>query len=339
LKEGIKGLKPLEKKEVKQQARIEIAERKADSELTLFEKVKTGRSIIVELDTPKHLDTRAFFEGAKALKEAGADGLTIADNSLASPRICNKTMAALVKREIGLPSLVHMTCRDRNLIGLQSHLMGLHTLGIRDILAITGDPTKIGDFPGATSVFDVTSFDLIKLIKQFNEGVSFSGKSLKQKTNFRVAAAFNPHVHHLGKAVERLEKKIACGADYVLTQPVFSRDKIVEVAEATKRIHAPVYIGIMPLVSSKNAEFLHNEVPGMKLPDETRKRMAETRDPEQAVQEGLNIAKELIDTAVQHFNGIYLITPFIRYELTVALTKYIREKTKELDATKQAVLS
>ncbi|MBD8006400.1 bifunctional homocysteine S-methyltransferase/methylenetetrahydrofolate reductase [Bacillus norwichensis] len=335
MKEGIQGLIPVKKKKVKEQARIEIGETKKLDELTLFEKVKTKRSIIVELDTPKDLDTRKFFEGAKALKEAGIDGLTVADNSLASPRICNKTMASLVKRDIGLSSLVHVTCRDRNLIGMQSHLMGLHTLGIRDILAITGDPTKIGDFPGATSVFDVTSFDLIKLIKQCNEGISFSGKSLKQKTNFHVAAAFNSNVHNIGKSAERLEKKIQFGADYVLTQPIFSREKIIETWEATKHIKAPIYIGIMPLVSSKNAEFLHNEVPGIKLTDETRKRMAVAKSPEQALQIGLDIAKKLIDTAIEYFNGIYLITPFIRYELSVELAKYIQQRTKELDVKKQ----
>lgn len=209
LAEGVKGLQPVREKVVKKQrSRLVLAETKQQDELTLFEKVKTKRSIIVELDTPRDLDTKKFFEGAKALKEAGIDGLTLADNSLASPRICNMTMAATVNREIGLPSVVHITCRDRNLIGLQSHLMGLHTLGIRDILAITGDPTKIGDFPGATSVFDVTSFELIKLIKQFNEGISFSGKSLKQKTNFHIATAFNPNVRNIGRTVERLEKKL-----------------------------------------------------------------------------------------------------------------------------------
>ena len=247
------------------------------------------------------------------------------------------TMASLVKKEIGLSSIVHITCRDRNLIGLQSHLMGLHTLGIRDILAITGDPTKIGDFPGATSVFDVTSFELIKLIKQFNEGMSFSGKSLKQKTNFHVATAFNPNVRNVGRVVERLEKKIQYGADYVITQPIFSKEKLIEVSEATKHLQAPIYIGVMPLVSTRNAEFLHNEVPGIKLPDDIRKRMASTADhPEEAVQEGLQIAKELIDTAMEHFNGIYLITPFIRYDLTVELSLYIQQKAKELDAKRES---
>src|SRR5699024_9475526 len=124
-----------------------------------------------------------------------------------------------VKNNIGLNSVVHLTCRDRNLIGLQSHLMGLHTLGFRDILAITGDPTKIGDFPGATSVFDVTSFELIKLIKQFNEGISFSGKSLQEKTDFKIATALNPNVRNVSRVVERVEKKLSFGADYVITQP------------------------------------------------------------------------------------------------------------------------
>ncbi len=336
LTKGVKGLKPLRNKEVKKQKRIEITEKQPKQTLTLFQKVQKQRSIIVELDTPKHLDTTKFFEGAKALKEAGVDGLTIADNSLASPRVCNMTMASIVQREIGLPSLVHLTCRDRNLIGLQSHLMGLHTLGMRDILAITGDPTKIGDFPGATSVFDATSFDLIKLIKQFNEGMSFSGKSLKQKTDFHVAAAFNPNVFNMERAVQRLERKINFGADYILTQPVFSKEKIIEVSEATKHLNTPIYIGIMPLVSERNAEFLHNEVPGIKLTDETRERMAATAgNSKLAVKEGLAIAKELLDTAIEHFNGIYLITPFIRYDLTVELVRYVQQKTKHLEPVKK----
>ncbi|MCJ7841201.1 bifunctional homocysteine S-methyltransferase/methylenetetrahydrofolate reductase [Lederbergia sp. NSJ-179] len=331
LANGKKGLQPLREKQVPTQKRIVVKEKNQKQEQSLYEKVQTKHSIIVELDTPKHLDTKPFFKGAQALKDAGIDALTLADNSLATPRICNTTMASLVKREIGLNSLVHITCRDRNLIGLQSHLMGLHTLGIRDILAITGDPTKIGDFPGATSVYDATSFELIKLIKQSNEGISFSGKSLRQKTNFHVAAAFNPNVRNLGKSVERMEKKVSYGADYFLTQPIFSREKIIEVGEATKHLNAPIYIGIMPLVSARNAEFLHNEVPGIKLPDEIRSRMAKTEgNPQQAKQEGLAIAKELIDTALDYFKGFYLITPFIQYELSVELATYIQQKIENI---------
>jgi methionine synthase / methylenetetrahydrofolate reductase(NADPH) len=330
LAEAVKKLQPLLVKEVKRQTKIVLIETKQPDAQPLFEKVKTQKSIIVELGTPNHLKTNVFFEGARALKEAGVDCITIADNSLASPRICNLAMATRMEKEIGIPAIVHITCRDRNLIGLQSHLMGLHTLGIRDVLVVTGDPTKIGDFPGATSVFDVTSFELIQLIKQFNKGITFSGKSLKQKTAFNVAAAFNPNVRHIEKAVERLEKKIQYGADYIMTQPIFSREKIIEVKEATKHLNTPIFIGIMPLVSTNNAEFLHNEVPGIKLTDEIRTRMAAaSQDSEQAVKEGMAIAKELIDTVIEHFNGVYLITPFNRYDLSVELANYIQLKTKE----------
>lgn len=336
LVKGLTNREPIQAKFVrKQEVEIEIVESKSKESKppTLLETVKKRHSIIVELDAPKHLNTSQFFEGAQALKDAGIDAITLADNSLATPRICNASMASLVKQNIGATPLVHITCRDRNLIGLQSHLMGLHTLGITELLAITGDPTKIGEFPGATSVFDMTSFELIQLIKQFNEGISKSGKSLQQKTSFTVAAAFNPNVRHLDRAVERLEKKIEAGADYFITQPIYSAEKIIEVYEATKHIETPIYIGIMPLTSSQNAEFLHNEVPGIKLTDQVRARMAlSDGNREQSTREGLEVSKELIDVALKYFHGIYLITPFMRYDMTVNLTEYIHCKVDAIVA-------
>jgi methionine synthase / methylenetetrahydrofolate reductase(NADPH) len=330
LAKGLTNRTPIQEKIIKKsESKIGVTELKANQlqKPSLFETVKKRHSIIVELDAPKHLNTAKFFEGAQALKDVGIDAITLADNSLATPRICNASMASLVKQQIGLTPLVHIACRDRNLIGLQSHLMGLHTLGITELLAITGDPTKIGDFPGATSVFDVTSFELIQLIKQFNEGISLSGKSLQQKTSFNVAAAFNPNVRHLDRAVERLVKKVEAGADYFITQPIFSTEKIVEVYEATKHLEAPIYIGIMPLTSSQNAEFLHNEVPGIKLTDQVRARMAlSSGNREQSTKEGLEVSKELIDAALDYFHGIYLVTPFMRYDMTVSLTEYINTK-------------
>jgi methionine synthase / methylenetetrahydrofolate reductase(NADPH) len=303
----------------------------------LEEIVKTRASVIVELDPPRKLDTTRFFEGAKKLKEEGIDALTLADNSLASARISNTAIGTLVKQNIGLRPLVHIACRDRNIIGLQSHLMGLHTLGIHDVLAITGDPARVGDFPGASSVYDMTSFDLISMIKQLNEGLSFSGKNLGQKTTFSVSAAFNPNVRQVEKAVKRLEKKVACGADYIITQPIYSEQKIIELYEATKHIDIPIYIGLMPLTSSNNAEFLHNEVPGIKIDDSIRRTMAQFKDnPEQATQEGLKITKSLIDTAANYFNGIYLITPFLRYELSVELARYTKLRTAALRRTTDA---
>ncbi len=330
LAHGVRDLKPLtEKKIVKKPRPIQVKANNTQPKTPLLDIVKKRPSIIVELDAPKHLETEDYIEAVKALKKTGVDAITLADNSLATPRISNIAIAEKIKQEVGIRPLVHLTCRDRNLIGLQSHLMGLHTLGIHEILAITGDPTKIGDFPGATSVFDVTSFELIKLIKQFNNGISFSGKSLRQQTSFQVGAAFNPNVARLDKAVERMEKKIDCGADYFLTQPIYSPEKIIQLREATKHIDTPIFVGIMPLTSTRNAEFLHNEVPGIKLTDNVREEMRlVASDKQLSIEKGIKIAKTLIDTALDNFNGIYLITPFMRYEMIIQLVEYIQKKVQ-----------
>lgn len=329
---ALKNSAPITEKIVKLKTeKITVKEQVVKSDFVpLQEIVKERPSVIVELDPPRKLDTRKFFEGARALKEAGIDAITLADNSLATVRISNESLGYLVKAELGMRPLIHIACRDRNIIGLQSHLMGLHTLGMHDVLAITGDPARVGDFPGASSVYDVSSFELIQMIKQLNEGLSFSGKDLGQKTAFSIAAAFNPNVRSLEKAVKRLEKKIAYGADYFISQPVFSEEKLLEIHEQTKHLDAPIYIGLMPLTSSKNAEFLHNEVPGIKIADAIRERMALSTDPVVAAREGIAITKSLIDTALNLFNGIYLITPFLRYELTTELAIYANQRAREL---------
>ena len=326
VKKRIGNLPPITNKIVKPKTAIIIQEAEPTINQPLHEKAKTERTIIVELDTPRHLDTSTFMEGADKLYAAGIDAVTMADNSLASPRISNMAMGSMLKLQNNIRPLAHITCRDRNLIGLQSHLMGLDALGIHDILAVTGDPTKIGDFPGATSVYDVSSLELLQLIKQLNEGISFSGKSLRKKANFSVAAAFNPNVRVLDRAIKRLEKKIECGADYFITQPVYTKEKLHEIYEATKHLSTPIFIGIMPLTNSRNSEFLHNEVPGIKLSDEVLERMRLCgEDRERATAEGIQIAKELIDTAAELFNGIYIITPFFRYDMSLELIRYIKE--------------
>ncbi|GGA40363.1 bifunctional homocysteine S-methyltransferase/methylenetetrahydrofolate reductase [Psychrobacillus lasiicapitis] len=325
-KKRIGHLSPLTTKVVAPKKPIIIREAEPNINEPLHEKAQNERTIIVELDTPRHLDTTTFMEGATKLYDVGVDAVTMADNSLASPRISNMAMGSMLKLQNNIRPLAHITCRDRNLIGLQSHLMGLDALGIHDILAVTGDPTKIGDFPGATSVYDVSSLELIQLIKQLNEGISFSGKSLKKKAKFSIAAAFNPNVRVLDRAVKRLEKKIECGADYFITQPVYTKEKIQEIYEATKHLATPIFIGIMPLTNIRNSEFLHNEVPGIKLSDEVLERMrACGEDRERSTVEGIQIAKELIDTAAELFNGIYIITPFFRYDMSLELIKHIQE--------------
>jgi methionine synthase / methylenetetrahydrofolate reductase(NADPH) len=328
----LKSREPVTEKKVKTKKSVHLSTPPVKEKL-LHQQVKEKKTVIVELDPPKHLDTGLFFQGAQALKEEGIDALTLADNPLASPRVSNDAIGTMIKERYDLTPLVHITCRDRNLIGLQSHLMGLHTLGIHNILAITGDPAKIGDFPGAASVYDLSSLELIELIKQNNEGISFSGKSLRQKTQFSVGAAINPNFRHLDASVKRLERKINAGADYFISQPVFGVEEMYQVYEATKHLNTPIFIGIMPLLSSRNAEFLHHEVPGIKVPEETRKRMKDAgTDPVHTRAVGMEIAKELVDAALKLFNGIYLITPFVRYDMSIELLRYMKEKTgKEME--------
>lgn len=290
----------------------------------IHEKVLRDYTVIVELDPPKELSSAAFLSGARALQVAGADAVTLADNSLAVTRMSNMALGALMKQE-GIEPLLHISCRDRNLIGQQSHLMGLHALGIDQILVITGDPSRFGDFPGASSVFDVSSFELIAMIKQLNEGTAFTGRALADKSHFVVGAAFNPHVRHLDKAVKRLERKVAAGADFIMTQPIYDPGMFATLREVTMHIPVPIFVGVMPLTSGRNAEFLHNEVPGISLTPEVRLRMSMYKGA-RARAEGLAIARELLDVAMLSFRGLYLITPLLRYEMTVELTTYIRQQ-------------
>nr|DAT08429.1 MAG TPA: bifunctional homocysteine S-methyltransferase/5,10-methylenetetrahydrofolate reductase protein [Caudoviricetes sp.] len=325
IKKGIKGLKPVKRKTITPLPAEEELIRVASNKPTIVDKVKKQVTIIAELDPPKHLNIEKFIEAAKTIDKKNIEAITLADNSLASTRICNLTAAVLLKEHITTPTLLHLACRDHNLIGLQSRLMGLDLLGINNILAVTGDPSNLGDFPGATSVFDVTSFKLIPFIKQLNEGLGYNGASLKKTTNFTVAAAYNPNVRDISKTKRLVEKKIKSGADYFITQPVFEEEKIIKLAElASNYPDTPFFVGIMPITSYNNAIFLHNEVPGIKLSEEFLSRLEEVKDDKELCQKvALEESKKLLDVALKHFNGIYLITPFTRADLTVELIDYI----------------
>lgn len=296
-------------------------------EPSIVDLVKERVTVIVELDPPRDLDHGPTVRGAKALKKAGADALTMADNSLAVTRISNMAVGQIVKAEAGIRPLLHITCRDRNLASLQSQVLGLHALGIDHVLAVTGDPVKFGDQPGASNVYDVSSFELIRLIKQMNEGVGFSGRTLNGRTAFTVAAAFDPNGPNLDRRIKRLERKVEAGADMIMTQPLFDHRQAKQLYEATQDAGVPIFPGVMPLVSDGNTEFLHNEVPGFVVPDDVRARMARAGRGRKARREGVTIARELIESVLTHFNGLYLITPFNRYPMTVELTEFALQAT------------
>ncbi len=309
--------------------RIEVNAAHADIPVsnasTIVSRVATKTTVIVELDPPRTVQSKRFLAGARALRDAGADFITMADNSLGHVRVSNMALAALLKQE-GIEPLVHVTCRDRNLIGQQSHLMGLEVLGVRHILLVTGDPTRFGDLPGATSVYDVSSTELTRLVKRLNAGIAFSGQPMRQPSRFVVGTSFNPYVANFDRALDRLKRKVDAGADYVMTQPVFAVRMVEQLARATEGLGVPVFIGVMPLVSHRNAQFLHNEVPGISIPAEVLGRMASAPE-ETAAGMGIKVAEEILDVATGCFRGIYLITPFLRYELTERLTAYVKAKT------------
>jgi len=275
--------------------------------------------ILVELDPPKHLDVTAVLEGAAALAEAGVDAITLAENPLAAPRLSNIALARLITERTPAETIVHLTGRDRNLIGMQSAIMGLAGLGLFNVLAVTGDPPSAGGEERLTGVYDVRSAELIALLEGFKQGQNALGQDMRAKAPFRIGAAFNPNTRDMSLQVRRMVRKAELGAEYFLTQPVYSRQKIDETLEATRGITMPIFLGIMPLASQRNAEFLHNEFPGISIPETVRRRMGAAGD--QGAREGLEIAWELMEYALPHFAGIYLMPPFNRYAAALELMR------------------
>lgn len=294
---------------------------------SILDVIRTRTLIVTELDPPKTLPLEKMFVGAKALKDSGTDAVTLADNSLAIMRVSNVAVAHLLQQKVKIRPLLHLACRDRNLIGMQSELLGIHALGMNHVLALTGDPAKTGDHPGATSVYDLNSVTLIQLIAQMNQGFTPSGRDLKERTRFVIGCSFNPNVKNLDVQLKRLERKLDAGAQYVMTQPIFDPRQARAVYDATKGFGVPILLGVMPLLHSRNTEFLHNEVPGIVIPDEVRARMR-GKEGEAGTREGLEIARELTSAVLAYFKGIYLITPFLRYELTADLGRWIRARER-----------
>jgi len=278
--------------------------------------------ITVELDPPKGMECGRVIAGCHRLKEAGADAINLAENPLARPRMGNIALGSIIQREVGIEVICHVTGRDRNLIGMQSDLMGASLLGIRSILAVTGDPAVMGDHAGAKSVFDLHSFTLIKLLADLNRGVNAIANPIGSGTGFTIGAAFNPNTRNMALQAERLARKVANGAVFAQTQPIYDPALFFEALEQTRDCRIPLLPGVMPLVSERNADYLHNEVPGISVPDAIRARM-KGKEKEAGVQEGLAIAREFIEATFAAAGGYYLIPPFGKYELAVELIEYI----------------
>jgi len=290
-------------------------------EESILDRLKKERIAVVELDSPRGLDMGPFLKAAEELVKAGATALTLADNSLAILRVANTAAATLLREKLRATSVIHLACRDKNLIGLQSELMGLAALGHRHVLALTGDPSKFGDHPGASSVYDVNSLGLIDLIRQLNEGRNSAGREVGPGADFVIGVAFNPNSKNFDAQVKKLERKMERGAHFVMTQPVYEKAMVRKMKEALGPLGIPVLVGVMPVVSSRNAEFLHHEVPGISIPDAVREKIRSLPEGPAQAEYGREVAAELAREVAEHFRGIYLITPMVRSGMTAPIVR------------------
>jgi homocysteine S-methyltransferase len=280
--------------------------------------------VTVELDPPKGIDVSKILEGAIACREAGADAISIAENPLAVVRMSNVALGYMVKRETGMEPIVHFTGRDRNLLGTRSELMGAAALGIRTIFCITGDPASIGDCSQATSVYDLNSFTLVSLVDSMNRG-ELPGAP---PGGFRVGGAVNPNKRNVAAEVRRLKKKVDLGATFAQSQAIYDVERAREAHRIAREmgIRIPIFWGIMPFVSLRNAEFIHNEIPGIVVPEALFERMKRAAD---AAAEGIAIAREIVEALFDVADGYYLLPPFNRAPLAVEITRHVRAIERE----------
>ena len=323
LSEALKGLRPGPKKPTAVTTGEQPERAITPREKSILDLVAEGKTVIVtELDPPKTLPLEKFFAAAEALTRAGSDAITLADNSLAILRVSNFAVAAMLKQR-GITPLLHLSCRDSNVIGLQSELLGMAAMGMRHVLALTGDPAKGGDHPDATSVYDVNSVGLLEIIRRLNEGYTQAGTDLQARPDLVAGCTFNPNSRNLDAQVQKLERKIKAGARYVMTQPVFETRLVEETARRTAHLGVPVFVGVWPLLNGRQALFLHNEVPGISIPGPIMSRM-EGLEGAEGRKEGVAIAKEVTRSVLDHFPGVYFMTPFLAYQTTEELSAFVR---------------
>lgn len=276
----------------------------------------------VELDIPRGLDVTSLLEGAQFLRQQGIDAINITDGARARLRLSSITLSYQIQTKTGMETITHLTTRDRNMISLQSELMSAHVMGLRNILCITGDPTNIGDYPQATSVFDIDSSGLIRAAKSMNQARDLMGNSIEQQTSFLVACAANPMADNMDREIAKMEKKAEAGVDIIFTQPIYELRTLEQFLKRIERWKLPVMMGILPLRGFKHAEFLHNEIPGMVIPDRIREQLRHAGD--KAADTGIESAKKFLYEAKDLVAGAYLMPPFKKYDMIPRILEVIR---------------
>ena len=289
----------------------------------------------VEVLPPKGVDAQKTLDSIRLLKEAGVDGVNIPDGARAQSRMSALATAVLVEQQIGIEAVLHYCCRDRNLLGMMSDLLGAAALGINNLLLITGDPPKMGPYPDATAVFDIDSIGLTNMVNKLNHGLDIGNNPIGQPTAFCIGVGVNPGAINPDEEIRRFEYKVEAGAQYAITQPVFDTAQLLDFLRRIEHVRIPVIAGIWPLVSYRNAEFLHNEVPGVRVTESIMERMraASAVSKEAGREEGLKIARESLLEVREQIQGVQVSAPFgnVKYALEVfeALPEFAAKKTTE----------
>ena len=294
-----------------------------DEPSRLRDKLAAGQYVVsVEIDPPRGHNPRKAVEGARMLRDAGADAINIGDSPMARVRMSALALALRIEREVGIETIIHQTTRDRNLMALQADLLGAHSLGVRNIIALTGDP--LPEASQSSAVWDVDSVGFVRILKRLNEGVDFAGNSLGRPTDFFVACAANPTADDVEIELRRVRGKLDEGADMLMTQPVYDLATLTGFFERLGPVDVPVLLGILPLMSSRHTEFIHNELAGVVVPDAVRERMRAAGEGGAAA--GLEIAYEQIEqtSGFDWVSGIYIMPSFGRYEVAAELVGRVR---------------
>jgi homocysteine S-methyltransferase len=271
---------------------------------------------MVEIVPPKGTDIVKEIEGAKYLKSVGVDAINIPDSPRASARMSNQVLSILTQQQVGIETVLHYTCRDRNVLSIQSDLLGASAIGLRNLICITGDPPKLGNYPDATAVFDVDSIGLVNIVRNLNHGLDVGGNPIGTNTKFVIGVGANPGAPNIEEEIRRFEYKVEAGAEYVVTQPVFDIDLLEAFMKKIEHCRIPLMAGIWPLTSVRNAEFMKNEL-RVSVPDEILQRMARAKTADEARAEGVAIAREMLQKLLPMVQGAQINAPFGKYNAAV----------------------
>jgi methionine synthase I (cobalamin-dependent)/5,10-methylenetetrahydrofolate reductase len=307
-------------------APMEIAVVPLEKRSLLGAKLSLGEFVtMVEIVPPKGIDVAKEVEGARFLKSVGVDAVNVPDSPRASARMSNQALSLLIQREVGIDAILHYTCRDRNVLCIQSDLLGAAAVGIKNLICITGDPPKMGNYPDATAVFDVDAIGLVNIVHNLNRGLDLGGNPIGAGTGFVIGVGANPGLTDMDEEIRRFEYKVQAGAEYAVTQPVFDLRLLENFLKRIEHCRIPVVAGIWPLISVRNAEFMKNEL-RVSVPDAILERMARAQTPELARAEGVAIAREMLIAAKQMAQGAQISAPQGRYNLAVDVLEALGSK-------------